>query len=175
MVTVSIIADLPTRVSLFHIVTAVARTARMAWEPMWLEWKRVNRYPGPIEPASRDVCVPTSFALRDALRRTVPEIWWKVAGGRPTKRTPRGGFMDSQGTPHPHLWVVGRCVEGPVVVDISADQFGAEPVLVEVGPLTRHTANATTRPLRYYEAHEATTVEMFLLALDHAFKRQTVA
>lgn len=173
---VSITACGPDGISLLDIAAAVARTARQTLTPMWIEWKRVNRYPGPLEPASHDVCVPTAFALREALTRTIPEIRWKAVGGRPTTRTPQGGFRSNDGKYHPHLWVEGRCQEGIAVVDITADQFGAEPVVADAGRLAaRYTANASQALLRRYEAHETGTVERFLFAINIVFHHQSTA
>lgn len=152
--------------ALVAIVRAIAETARVAWEPIWPVWKRVNRYPGPSETASADCCIPSSFALRDALRRTVPELRWQVVGGRPTKRTPAGGFLDANGVPHPHLWVEGRRRRGCIVADITADQFGGDAVLISENGSACHTPNATTGLLDYYEKHEAVTIEIFMAALD---------
>ena len=173
MAAVSITAPNREGVSLLDIAREVAAMARAALPPMWIEWKRLNGF-HPVEPASYGVCVPTSFALRNALRRAVPEVRWDVVGGRPTKRTPRGGFLSRDGKANPHVWVVGRGSEGVAVIDITADQFGCEPVVAMLSGRS-YKANATRRLLQRYEAHELVTAEMFTMAIDHAFRRTTAA
>ena len=158
--------------SLLDIIEATAALARTAWEPVWPIWKRLNRYPGPEAPGSRDSCIPTSFALRIALARTVPEVRWRVVGGRPTKRNPASGVVDAKGTIRPHLWVEGRHGRTRIVVDITADQFGLKPVVVATGVTASHTASATARLLRFYEAHESDTITRFLAALNAVMLRE---
>lgn len=157
---------------LINIAAAVAEIARKTWEASWPVWKQLAGHPNPTGPAAHDVCVPTSFALRNALRRTIPEIHWKVVGGRPTKHTPAGGFVDNNGVPHPHLWVEGKQNGSRIIVDVTADQFGAKPVIVTNKHFSQHTSNATSRLLCSYEQHEAVSIEFFMALLDIEMRRR---
>lgn len=109
--------------------------------------------------------------MRRVLDLAVPELRWRVAGGRPTARTPRGGFFDATGTSHPHLWVEGRRRGAQILVDLTADQFGGPPVVVEEGDSPAYLANATGVLLARYEQHEDSTVCMFVQLFDLAMRR----
>ncbi len=153
---------------LLDIVTVVALTARKAWEPVWPIWKSLSGHPSPDGLPSVDACIPTSFALGDILNRVVSEYSWRAVGGRPTKRTPAGGFSASEGSAHGHFWVEGKRCGDLVVVDITADQFDGEPVIVHEGPSPRHSANATRNLIRAYRENEQETVSLFIEIFDAA-------
>lgn len=160
------------RLPVSEIAEATVRMVRKALEPVWPAWKAIGGYDCESDGVpSRDCCVATSFALRDALRRTTPEVHWKVTGGRPTRRTPKGGYLDKHGVPHAHLWVEGRIGSDRIIADITADQFGGAPIICEVGHAKGYTANATKGLLRYYEAHQSDSIKFFLEVIDAQFRR----
>lgn len=41
-----------------------------------------------------------------------------------------GGFIDRTGAMHGHYWVEAQTHDGLIVIDITADQFGEEPVVL---------------------------------------------
>lgn len=151
--------------TLSDTIFAVATMAREAWEPIWPVWRLTGGCPEGAAP-SHEACVVTSFAIEAVLTYLVPECRWRVAGGRPTTRTPHGGYRDPSGVAQPHLWVVGRRRgESPWIVDLTADQFGGPPVVATQEGGHYH-ANATRSVLERYRLHERETVEIFLEALD---------
>jgi len=143
--------------------------AREAWEPIWPIWRRLSGCPEGSAP-SHEACVITSLALEAALNSLVPERRWRVAGGRPTARTPWGGYRPTRGPSRPHLWVEGRARgREPLIVDITADQFGGPPVAVTT-EAPAYRANATRSLLDRYRSRERDTVELLLDALDAYFE-----
>lgn len=125
-------------------VRDVAAICREIWEPVWPLWKLTGGHPEPLrDPPSHDCCVPTSFALEGVLAATAPQLRWRAVGGRPTRRTPAGGYTDGAGVAHPHLWVEGRARGILIGVDITGDQFGGPPVLAREGQSPLHVANST--------------------------------
>lgn len=155
---------------LLDIVSYAAETARSSWEGPWMLWKAIAGYPDLDAPPATDACIPTAFALRDVLWKMIPEYSWKAVGGRPTKRTPAGGFRDRTGVSHPHLWVEGRRTGDLVIVDITADQFGAPPIIVHEGLSPIHTANNTPRLLKRFAEHEAPTIEFLVTIFDQKMR-----
>lgn len=136
----------------------IARICRSIWLPVWPYWKLINGHSADgNELPSHGACIPTSFALAGVLSATVPELRWRVVGGRPTKRTPAGGYTGDDGTGWPHLWVEGRKRGNLVVVDITCDQFGGPDVHVCRGPSPRHKPNSTRQLLDKYEEYERQT------------------
>ncbi|KSV78886.1 hypothetical protein N182_17975 [Sinorhizobium sp. GL2] len=111
------------RTSLLKIATA----ARHFIEPIWMEW---HRHAGADRPtiASQGTCGRTSLFLQRVLSTQGFSADW-VCG------TPRSGPLEPEIGPfgfncgkswQSHAWV--EC--GDFIVDITADQFGAPPVLV---------------------------------------------
>lgn len=150
---------------ILDIITYTGHVARAAWEPIWPLWKLESGHPGPFFPLSADTCIPTSLALRAVLDVMVPEYRWTVTGGRPTKRTPLGGYLNPvTGRSEAHLWVVGLRGDSELVVDITADQFGGEPVIVGVGE--RYRPNLTRGLLAQYALNERSTVARLYAAFD---------
>jgi len=89
-------------------VKEIAETARRAMEPYFLE-HGVAGY-----------CNTASFALKEALSKADDEEWTVVQGGVVTDAAPEGLS---------HCWLV-REHDG-LLVDITGDQFGFDPVMVE--------------------------------------------
>lgn len=148
-------------------VTDLATAARECWEELWPSWKRISGHPHPKGLPSEDACIPSSFALCRVLQ-VHTEAWdWKVVGGRPTKRTPRGGFL-ARGKGGPHLWVQGRRGREVITADITSDQFGGLPVLVCAGIPPTHTANHTSKLLQRFKANESFHVSLWVAALSLA-------
>lgn len=113
-------------------------------EPVW-EWIRTSRTD---EPLSTGFCIQASMLLKHVLSRRMPNGRWDLAAGHPAYgpegyRGPDaygpGGFMAQDGTWCDHHWVVGRA--GSVIVDITADQFGDDPVIVTMVGDRRYCEN----------------------------------
>jgi hypothetical protein len=152
--------------ALLSTIGATAEIARAAWEPFWPQWKRRSGHPNADDPcASKHACIPSAFALSDILNRLFPEFRWRVVGGRPTKQTPLGGYLDAEGVPHGHFWVVGRRGKNQVWADVTGDQFGGPPVLIMLDGATRFQANATRLTINDFRScvrdTVATMVELF--------------
>ncbi len=105
----------------------IAIAARRFIEPIWLEW---HRHSGADHPAiaSQGTCGRTSLFLQRVLSTQGFGANW-VSG------TPRSAPFEPEIGPYgffcgqswqSHAWV--KC--GDFIVDITADQFGASPVLV---------------------------------------------
>ena len=156
--------------------TYIAQTARECWEPIWPAWKRSCHHPDPDRlPASLDTCITTSFALHEMLSRCLGDWHWHVMGGRPTPRTPKGGYWLPDGRGGPHLWVEGRRHLKRITVDITADQFGGpEIIAVPCVPAT-HVANATRALLRRYRENEQIHIGLWTTALVFALQEQARA
>ena len=152
--------------TLSHI-SHVACLARSGFEQAWPVWRALFGAPSGDAP-SFQACVPSSIALCNILQRQAPEYSWQIRGGRPTSRTPQGGYLDDSGQANPHLWVEGkRRGQRPVIIDVTADQFsGGPPVVVQFGPSHRHRANATQCLLDSYRDSQHASVELFEYAVD---------
>ena len=85
-------------------------------------------------------CLYASVFLSQAINRYT-SLAAKVRGG---DGEGDGGYVDAQGVSHGHYWVEarGESVEQAWVLDVTADQFGAEPVVM----LPLATATARYRP-----------------------------
>lgn len=101
---------------------AIATTVRAFLEPVWRRWQ-----PG-VEPASKNTCGRSSLFLERVLRHQGQDARW-------TNGIPR--FADDAPELGPFGFFTGTCWEshawvecGGLIVDVTADQFGAEPVIV---------------------------------------------
>jgi hypothetical protein len=128
-------------------VRRVAAEVRAFLEPRWDAVHEANeKVPPDGKPPARDMCRLSSAFLQRVLEEEVPGEDWTVVGGDPLPGgdvdpecgTP-GGCRDwSKGEWHGHYWVVGG--GSGLVVDVTADQFGGEPVLVTEDD-SRHRKN----------------------------------
>lgn len=77
--------------------------------------------------ATAGSCMYGAFLLRLSLRQfgNCSEVIIRGGGGGRD-----GGYRDGAGVVHGHYWVETCTPEGRFVLDITADQFGADPVLV---------------------------------------------
>ena len=99
-------------------------------EPRWLSLHQLWGEPHP-EQLSKYMCRYTSIFLKEILNATTQQSWRLVAG-RPILKEQEGttqgsfGFCTSSGLFFDHCWV--QSVD--LIVDITADQFGAEVVIL---------------------------------------------
>lgn len=136
-------------------VRETAHRLRFALEPLWRAWRDKNGLPDrmPDVPLSYRMCRMSCWPVREILRLCHPTIRWDWAGGSPEPYCPggpslQGGYRTGDADWHGHHWVVGN--RGAVLVDITADQFGDQPVRV-LDPKSpdrdRYRGNFTPREL----------------------------
>ncbi len=124
-------------------------------------WRRWNAAIGecdapPGMPASTGMCLVSSACLAAALRKAFPEGGWTSAGGHPSVHYGRmmagqfrkacdgrdgGMWVRGREAWDGHYWVTGRIDGREVIVDVTADQYGWEPVIVAAGDDPRYRAN----------------------------------
>ncbi len=106
-------------------------------EPMWDAWLAAEPWRCGVTP-SAGACGRTSLFVRDVLRRQGHESQWSNGVPRRSETSPIGdlGFL-ARGRWESHAWVTCQ----GWIVDITADQFGAEPVIVTPATDPRYAAN----------------------------------
>jgi hypothetical protein len=157
------------------VAEGVAAAARQAWLPVWPTWKQFCGHEAREFTESADTSVATSLALRDALATAVPQVVWRVAGGRAANRREPAGYYDGRGW-QPHFWVVGRADRIELIVDITSDQFaGGVPVHASESGNDHYIANLSNETLNSFEYHGQESTAYFLevfaasLARDQAW------
>ena len=78
-------------------------------------------------PLTEGSCLYGSYLLSKMLEQFLPGCSAAIRGG---DGCGDGGYLDVQGVWHGHYWVEATTLEGCFVVDVTADQFGAAPVVV---------------------------------------------
>lgn len=101
-------------------IELVAGQVRRFLEPQWEEWHRHEGSPSLLTP-SQGTCGRSSLFLQEALR--AEGLIAEFVAGSPSEGQ-QGYWLD--GAWHGHAWVE---VDG-WIVDVTADQFGAPPVVV---------------------------------------------
>lgn len=122
---------------MIHQLFEVAVSARRFIEPIWHEW-HLAWGPNPPTVASRFTCGRTSLFLVDVLRHEGKAAEWVSGVPRLAEEGPElgpYGFFFA-GRWESHAWV--RC--GAWIIDITADQFGADPVIVTPAIDRRYSA-----------------------------------
>lgn len=105
----------------------LASAARAYLEPVWRTWHQAAGRPIPAPPSTH-TCGRSSLFLRNILRAEGHPAEWTNGIARPSEseadRGPFGFFAGRRW--ENHAWVVS----GGLIIDITADQFGAAPVIV---------------------------------------------
>lgn len=144
------------------VAEGVAAAAREAWLPVWPTWKQFCGHEAREITESADTSVATSLALRDALATAIPNVVWKVAGGRALNRRDAAGYYDGR-IWHPHFWIVGRADGYEFIVDITSDAFeDGAAVHVAENDESRYLANLSNETLNSYEYHGQESTAYFL-------------
>lgn len=113
----------------------IAGEVRSFLEPRWIEFQRQRGLVYASHP-STGMCRLSAMFLLHVLEREFPAGGWQCLGGSPdpddedvdpTLGLP-GGYRDSNGEWSGHYWIADGGFE--FVVDVTADQFGGEPVVV---------------------------------------------
>jgi hypothetical protein len=108
---------------------------RKALERFWAEWALEKGRPAAATGAT--MCRFTALFLEKMLGRP-----FEVMGGAPLFEGDAAGYFDGAQW-HGHYWVT----DGERIVDLTADQFGAEPVVLVRDPDVRYEANYTEEEL----------------------------
>jgi hypothetical protein len=122
-------------------ILSLCREIRGFLEPRWLRLHKLWGEHQPITP-SQQMCRYTSIFLKEVLENFSDESWWLVAG-RPLNREVEGtkdgyfGFCTSQGLFFDHCWVQSA----NLIVDLTADQFEAEPIIITSTSDSRYHPN----------------------------------
>jgi hypothetical protein len=113
--------------SLASQLWAIAQAARRFIAPHWREWHGQGGF-GQPEIAPANTCGRTSLFLVQVLRQEALPAQWRTGVPRPSEKgLELGPFGFRVGDRwQGHSWVQS----GDWIVDITADQFGAEPVIV---------------------------------------------
>jgi hypothetical protein len=116
---------------------ALAHQVRDFLEPYWAVWNR--RAGSPLKRTlSQGTCGRSSLFLRDVLR--AQGLQADYVAGSPSEG-PQGYRLD--GVWHGHAWVQS----GGWIIDVTADQFGAAPVVITpVGDQTYKPGTDTAEP-----------------------------
>lgn len=105
----------------------IASAARQFMEPVWHHWHQSRGRTVP-HPTSRYTCGRTSLFLRDVLRHEGHRAEWMsgtpYAGGSGAPDAACGFYSGTRW--EGHAWVIS----GDTIIDITADQFGGDPVLI---------------------------------------------
>jgi hypothetical protein len=113
-----------------HRLFLIALQARAFLEPVWLEWHTTRGGDIPT-PLSRTTCGRSSLFLKRVLQVNCP-----LPGG------PRAYFGFHAGSDwQSHAWVE----TGNWIIDLTADQFGDEPVIVTARPDPRYQKGVSDR------------------------------
>jgi hypothetical protein len=127
--------------AMYEYLSEIACSARIFIEPVWCEWHRARGL-GQPDVASRNTCGRTSFFLVNALQREGLDAEWKTGVPRLSDAGPElgpYGFLVNARW-ESHSWV--ECQEW--IVDLTADQFGAPPVIVTPSNDVRYRAGTDT-------------------------------
>lgn len=150
---------------MIHQLFQFAVSARRFIEPVWDEWHRAQGSPPPLV-ASRFTCGRTSLFLVKVLRTDGFEAEWQSGTPRLSEEGPEVGpyGFHSGSRWEGHAWVRS----GGLIVDITADQFGAEPVIVTSTTDRRYGAGHkdTALPSSIAARHKAVD-DIWLRWLDH--------
>nr|MBW0149644.1 lasso peptide biosynthesis protein [Phenylobacterium sp.] len=130
-------ADLGGDPSLRAQLVATATGLRRFMEPVWDDWLAAEPWRRGATP-SAGACGRTSLFVRDVLRAQGHDAQWSNGVPRRAATSPIGdfGFL-AHGRWESHAWVTCQ----GWIVDITADQFGAPPVIVTPATDPRYAAN----------------------------------
>jgi hypothetical protein len=139
------------RTRLFETATAT----RLFMEPVWADWHAAWGGERP-QPLSRNTCGRTSLFIVHVLRHEGIQATWKTGVPRLEENAPdlgpygfcRNGRWES------HAWVEAS----GFIVDITADQFGDEPVIVVPAGDPRYSAGEQDTALPTHIANRAIAV-----------------
>lgn len=111
-------------------------------------------------PPTTGFCRGASAAVKLVLAEVFPDVEWRLAGGYGIEHAELaptadyiepgcfpGGMIGDDGLWRGHFWVEGELRHfGTVIIDLTADQFGHEPILVTSPEDGRYRRNANVPP-----------------------------
>ena len=113
-----------------------AKRLRRFMEPVWDDWLAAEPWRRGSTPSAGS-CGRTSLFVRDVLRWQGHDAHWSNGIPRLAETSPIGDFGFFAGRWESHAWVTCQ----GWIVDITADQFGAGPVIVTPATDRRYAAN----------------------------------
>jgi hypothetical protein len=123
---------------------------RQALEGFWRQWAEEKNRPNAASGAT--MCRYSAAFVSDLLG------WgWRVKGGAPHHDGDSAGFFDGSAW-HPHHWVS----DGYWIVDLTADQFGADKIIVTTVSDPRYRPNYTQEELEEAMSHVEDRVEAWV-------------
>jgi hypothetical protein len=151
-----------------HEIAELAAATRERLMPLWrafhAEQERLARSIGrrwkDPHPA-HGMCRLSSAMLADVMTEATGRRW-KVHGGD-TWNGDVGGMLGQDGEWHAHYWIR----EGKTIVDITADQFGHDPVIVASSKDDRYKANYSRSELASHLANVRVTKARWVEALGN--------
>lgn len=123
-------------------VRQIATEVRSFLEPRWLHAQGDNGIVVPDgAPTSYSMCRFSTAFLKAVLDQEIPDVEWQWVGGSSHEdgdidydmKFP-GGYLSTSGHWECHYWVTDEDFD--LIVDVTADQFGGEPVTVKTFPST---------------------------------------
>ena len=144
----------------------LAAEVRGFLEGRWVEW-RAARYRTTPEVVSESMCRMSAATLVDILNHHGDG--WVVAGGAGEdgaepgecdRRQFPGGMQAADGRWHGHYWALNKATKQ--IVDITADQFGHETVIVTVADDERYRPNYLAKALKDHLSHVKVTKSAWL-------------
>ncbi len=125
----------------------------------WMDRNPGFERPNEDAPLTTGFCRGVAAGVAEILRASFPDCFWRVAGGFGAEyytNTPPnlaefvdadcfpGGMVDQSGEWHGHFWVTGGDPDNDesLIIDLSADQFGHEDVVVTTIEDPRYRENS---------------------------------
>lgn len=138
-------------------ITELVTQVRLFMEPRW-DARRAERHETRdlSVPASTSTCRFSALMVATVLSKATG-IRWRIVGGSPVAEADfhdirtggNGGIKDPYGTWHGHYW----CVGNNMLVDVTADQFGWDPVVTGDAGDPRYRANYLASAVRGHLEH----------------------
>jgi hypothetical protein len=157
------LADIEDAEDLLQVARALRSFAELTAWPEWAEKVDLSSPWPPGTPPSLGYCRITSAWAVRVLTDLFPEGGWAVDGGHPTIRywqqAPKqfrpefidkdGGMWDRERQAWDgHYWIVGSHEGRAIILDLTADQYGWDPVLIAAGDDPRYRACYSAKTLK---------------------------
>jgi len=119
---------------------------RLFLEPIWIKAHEAWADEPIPSPPSKYMCRYSCLFLKHALHEAGYGDW-KIYLGRPVSRELQGteqglfGYRSVDGGWHDHAWLI----KDGMLIDITADQYGDLPVIVDRLPFDKYNANLTEK------------------------------
>lgn len=141
---------------MIHPLFEIAVSVRGFIEPIWHEWHRASGGPPP-KVAAASTCGRSSLFLVEVLHHAGLDAEWQSGTPRLSEAGPElgpYGFFTGRRW-ESHAWV--RC--GAHIIDITADQFGADRIIVTAADDARYRVGERDTALPAYVAARRAAVD----------------